>query len=202
MPAFFVLLLAAAPLFESGQVVHDLAVKQVTQSGGTQHFAGPTVFSRQRKSVTLADDFSPLIEAQLRLSPHAWLVLGWSSGGAGMMGIELLVVREGEQLTIVDRLSWLTARSLSGVFLQKTPTGWRVGLPELQPLTDFYDQTLTHGKLRVTVGPELHRVLRFDEVKPDQPLWAYHPPSDDSVAVTGKVGWVEVSEHGFQLPAK
>lgn len=201
MHAFFALLLAAAPLEESRLVVRDLAVKQESQSAGTQHFAGPTVFSRQRKSVTLADDFSPLIDGQLRLGEHAWLVLGWSSGGAGMMRIELLVVREAERLSIVDRLGWLTTRAESGVYLQQTASGWRVGLPELQPLVDFYDQTLTHGKVRVNVGPELRRVLRFD-VTPDEHLWAYHPPYYDGLTVAGKVGWVEVTERGFHLVAK
>jgi hypothetical protein len=100
---------------------------------------------------------------------------------------------------VVDRLGWFTARAFSGVYLQKTASGWRA---ELEPLVDFYDQTLTHGKLRVNVGPALARVLRFGELSGDEPVWAYHPPASDPFTIAGKVGWVDVTERGFELLAK
>jgi hypothetical protein len=116
------------------------------------------------------------------------------------MSIELLVVKETEQLVIVDRLSWGTTRHHSGILLKQTENGWSVGLPHLEAPEDPSDAYgIQHRRLAVHV-PELKKLLRVRPFVNDEQTWSYHPPFGDPLELEGPVGWFEVTENGFELP--
>lgn len=174
-----------------------IAVSWWTQTG-TTHVADEVVITTSRGTVQLknADDEDgeviPLFEQIYTVSPHRWLVLGWSSFGEGMQTEHAWLIDDTSKPVVVDKLGWTTDRSHAGIALDMRDK-LLVGIPlplssssdsgEDEPsLHNESDWQLAHGEQTFTL-PEVVEMPASERSL--MAVRAYSPPLQPSASERG-----------------
>lgn len=188
----------------------ELSVKQRAGCGGTQHCAAPSVLRLFGEPIRLASDRfgpeggrPPLLDAAVAVEPGRFLVLGWSSGGAGHSTLHALLLSASGIEDEVVLHGW---RARSCLVVERTATGWRVGVPVVRD--DEGTTFVATSRERVSAANYATRLRLSAPSVPDrQRAWtpalqarAYCPPVDGSALRTAvEFAWVAVEPRGFSF---
>ena len=169
---------------------------------GTMHYAlRVTVAVGDATPLVLEGPTLPIPGPHFRLRDSRFLLLGWSSGGAGMQTMHALLisVRRGA-VVLDDEMTVTTDRSSAGLLVRAGPRSARIGLP--QPPADYpfnpEEWFLNLGKQSLDL--QHMRELKFATVqsqKGDLFFNGFSPPA----AMPKRVAWIDVTPKGFVFTA-
>lgn len=168
---------------------------------GTMHLAEEiTVSAPSARPLTLKGSFLPIPGPAFELPGSRYVLLGWSSTGAGMQSIHVFLL--GVQDAALHRLASLvyqTDRAHSGLLLRHAPDGSvLLGLPE-PPAGSLHDES--EWSLTITPGepprslPEIRR-LTYEAISPVGSDLFSTPPTEASWR-PGRVSWIAVTPTSF-----
>jgi hypothetical protein len=170
------------------------------ETTGTWHYAEKlTIAIGGAKPLVLEGASTPLPGSQFRLGGDRFLLLGWSSTGAGMQSLHALVVGVRNGAVVVDQqLELLTDRVSAGLLVRSEKNRVRIGVPE--PPRDFVHHP-DDWLLRVRdeeLDLDAVRALRYESVEARETDQLYAPPRGGK-AMPGRVAWIEVTKEEFVL---
>ena len=160
------------------------------ETTGTTHHAEKLTLSIGDATPLVLENEPPLPGPSFQLADGRFLLLGWSSYGAGMQSIHAFVfgVRNGE--VVLDReLVVTTDRVNAGVVVR----GARIGIPE--PPRDFVhnaeDWAVSHGHACPVFDLAGMRELDYEPFVKRKGDVFYKPPKQDA-PFPAQVSWVDV----------
>jgi hypothetical protein len=184
-------------------------VRTADHKGGTKHSADELTLSigsaRPLHLTGTMDERLPLPGPTFRVGDSRFILLGWSSSGAGMESVHVLLVGvERGSVRALDTLVATTDRFHARLLVRTNPDGsMLIGLPEPlpEPLHDEGDWSLRYG------SPGVHR-LNMAEIRrlPFQRLeslprdYVYAPPMFE-IRQVARVCWFRVTKAGLLQPA-
>ena len=204
----------AAPAGEEAPPPLAISADYPGGSTGTMHYAErvtlrrrgakPLVLTRRTSlegtSTPAFGDMVPIPGLQLALGDDAFLLLGWTSVGAGMQTSHAmrLVVRDG-RLVLAGHLQIQTDRPSAGLMVRPSRPGLvELGFPEpvgfLHSQEDWY---LVLGGERLELD-DMRRMLYADYAPLPEDRF-YSPPFQRPFA-RGRVAWITVKADRFELP--
>ena len=185
----------------------EVAARFPEGSTGTMHFAeAVTLKIGKARPLVLESDFLPIPGPHFRLGPSRFLLLGWSSSGAGMQSIHVLSLGvQNGAVTLIATLELSSDRLNSGLWVHsKSAPGFKLGLPA-PPLRYVHSEDewfLRYGKEdRDFLDLKGLRKLAFERVTPGPDDIFYAPPFNRS-PFPSRVAWISVASSGlFILPS-
>jgi hypothetical protein len=185
----------------------EVAARFPEGSTGTMHFAEAlTLKIGDAKPLVFESDFLPIPGPHFRLGPSRFILLGWSSSGAGMQSIHVLSLGvQNGAVTLIGALELSTDRLNSGLWVHfKSSPAIKLGLPE-PPLNFVHSEDewfLRYGKEdQDLLDLQGLRSLVFEHVTPGPEDFFYSPPFNRS-PFPSRVAWIPVASSGlFILPS-
>lgn len=188
----------------------DVRVVHPAEATGTMHFAERiTLRVGSARPLVLDENWPgllPIPGPHLPLAGGRFVLLGWSSTGAGMQTLHALsvAVRDGA-VTLTGHLTLTTDRPSSTWVVRRTPAGvLRVGIAEPEAIVHDPDgwSLRTGAAEGGSFGLEDLRDLAFEDVTPEPGDLVYAPPFQRRPH-PGRVAWAEVAGAGtFVLPSR
>lgn len=195
----------AASWASSEQPDLEVTARFPEESTGTMHFAEAiTLKIGVARPLVLESDFLPIPGPHFRTGPSRFILLGWSSSGAGMQSIHVLslAVQNGA-VTLIGELVLYTDRLNSGLWVRSKPSPTiKLGLPE-PPARFVHSEDewfLRYGKEdRDLLDLKGLRSLVFERVTPGPDDLFYSPPFNRS-PFPKRVAWISVASSGLFVP--
>lgn len=187
----------------------DLVVSVVVPLGtGTSHHAERVTVKHGKHTIELVSSFeggegtmAPLIEEVLPLGRDRFLLLGWSSHGAGQQANHALLLKASEgEMVILDELVSGTQRAHAAL-LARTSAPPAIGVPQeavdVDGDGDRWSFTTKHAEL------DRHQFGRL-KARPSAAeapgVVRYTPPFHERETHERRVVWFEVGERRFVVP--
>lgn len=170
---------------------------------GTMHFAATVTLSiGTARPLRVPGSLPPIPGPTFPLSDGRFVLLGWSSPGAGMQSMHALLVgvRAGT-VTLFDQLISFTDRPHAALLVRKEGGSVLIGVPE-PPSTFLHDEegwSLQYGLSRthrLLIGSV--RRLPFEPVGSGGEDVFYAPPTN-ATPRTARVAWFHVTRTGFAV---
>jgi hypothetical protein len=177
------------------------------ESTGTMHFADKLTLRIGTAKPLVLKNLVPIPGPHLRLGESTFLLLGWSSGGAGMQTLHALSLAvRGRAVTFVEQMTLDTDRTSSMLVVRSGEGGpARLGVPEppaglAYEASEWALRTVPDDDARLDLDGILG--LSF-EVVTGQPGDVCYSPPFDKRPLPKRVAWISVSPSGhFALPAR
>ena len=190
---FFAALLLAADL------IVDVTVP--SESTGTMHYADSmTLRIGHARPLTLFEPPVPLAGPHFQLPDGRFLLLGWSSPGAGMQSMHALLIGVRGGAVVVDRQMIVsTDRADRGLLLRFRKDGTiRIGIAEPQYWSGDEEMWyLDLGNYKPLGFRAMHR-LRFERIAHEEKDVFYNGGQPARMP-SNRVAWVEITSKGFKL---
>ena len=197
----------AASRTSSGQPDLEVAARFPEESTGTMHFAeAVTLKIGTARPLVLEGDFLPIPGPHFRMGSSRFILLAWSSSGAGMQSVHVLSLGvQNGAVTLIGELELSADRLNSGLWVRSRPSlAIMLGIPE--PPTDFVhgedEWFLRYGKKdQDLLDLKGLRGLAFERATPGPDDLFYSPPFNRS-PFPGRVAWISVASSGmFVIPS-
>lgn len=160
---------------------------------GTMHYSERMTLSiGDAKPLVIERELTPIPGPHFPTSNNRFLLLGWSSTGAGMESLHAMILRNDKQQVVMDQELIVTTDRPSAVLLvRRSANGIRVGVPE--PSREFVHNA-EDWSLSMKCGTldlEQMRALKFEVVRAEKNDVIYAPPFHQAPAPK-RVAWINL----------
>jgi hypothetical protein len=174
------------------------------ESTGTMHYSTRLTLSVDgAEPLVIEGDLGPIPGPHFRLPDARFLLVGWSSTGAGMQRTHVMLVSvRSKSVGLDDELTLNTDRGSAGVLLRFEPGGSiRIGLPEPPREYAFSEDEwfLNVGKKSLDLAQM--RKLPFRTIRPRKDDFFYYGVAARQGG-PDRVAWIDITPKGFRLPVR
>jgi hypothetical protein len=183
----------------------ELRVTAVIPDGqtGTMHYAERLQIAiGDAGPLTIHDELTPIPGPHYRLPDGRFVLLGWSSTGAGMESLHAMLLRVRDRQVVRDQELIVTSDRPSAVLLiRREEDGIRIGIPE--PSHQFIhsgdEWSLSAGEHCEPLDLSQIYKLTYVNVRPKAHDFVYAPPFM-ATPPPRRVTWIEITKKGFFWP--
>lgn len=185
----------------------DLHVTAIGPDGhtGTMHYVErPQIAIGDAAPLVIRDEITPIPGPHFRLPDGRFVLLGWSSTGAGMESLHAMLLRVRDRQVVRDQELIMTSDRPSAVLLiRRDEDGIRIGIPE--PSHQFIhsgdEWSLSAGENCKPLDLSQIYKLTYVNVRPKAHDFVYAPPFMATPSPR-RVTWIDITKNGLFWPRK
>jgi hypothetical protein len=210
LPVLFVAIAGTARPASASAPLPTVTVAAAKDTG-TMHYAErvtiadatgtPLVLTLPDDAIEKGKELLPLFSSRiLRAGSNRFVIIGWSSTGAGMQTMHAWTFRtaSGQAPAIIDRLALTTDRASAGLVIDARSDAVRIGIPWT------FDGSLHDAdEWKLKVGGQTKKladVRALEFTSESGTLDTYRAPFAGSAFVDTRVAWFRADASGFRRP--